>query len=494
MKRLRHLLPVCLLIYLSGGLLACNLFFFPDYDEIEYFPSGSYDLLPEGRFPTISFDFGVDRYSVEDIFSVSDFEGKLEGRYSWEKRNVSFLPDEGFIPGRRYSLVFSGKFLDDKGRTYTVSKTIVFFYAAEEGSVPAITEIIPAPGSTISGESQLSFRFSVPMDDTSVAEGLDITPSIAYQHSWQEDDTLLLIVPEDEWENLTLYHITIDEDLTDSRGVPYPAESQFSFFVDDDDDAPTILYVSVAENSWTAASPFAVLSEDLNDLRYHDAIRIGFSETMDQDSVEEGFSISPNCPGTTFWIADPSAEYPDRNALVFIPEQGYTMGQEYLLEIEEEVTDEHQIPMGIDVKKTFTPNIPLLELSAIEGVAPGNSFSLTSYSSNRAQSIGSSEPSPFDYTFRFRFSRPFAQVEEKAAVQEKISIAEIFSSSGSPSPAAYSWQDDYTLTATYTNFRSSSSGEHYYLMTIAGGSSGIVNSEGSFLSQSIEQLLVVPKP
>lgn len=477
-------------------LSGCGLFFFPDYNGIHYVPSETNAVLPEDEYPRISFDFAVDTYSVEQLFTLSDFKGKIDGRYDWSEKTLRFIPNEEFIPGRRYVFVFSGKFRDKKGRLYTVDKEIVFFYADREVSTPAILNITPSPDSTITGTTDIVVRFSLPMDPLSIREGFEIVPETEYDYRWEDSNQVLTITPDEMWNNLTLYHFTFNTELNSATEIPMTEKIEGLYYVENDTTAPTVLYTACAENDWSTTPPFPVLGTDLNYLMYTDAIRICFSETMDKASVEDAFSLDPSCAGSLFWIDNPSAEYPDRADLVFIPETGYEMDQSYLLKIDESACDVSQTQFGTTYRESFTPNIPVIELSSIEGSAAGDSFTLNNgdYSTVTAQSIHSSEPSPFKYTFSFTFSSVFSSDAEKAAVQDEISISEIFSSDGSPSPVLYAWPDNYTCVVTYENFTESSTAEHYYLIEVSGGSSGVRNNAGSYLPETIEQLLVVPIP
>jgi len=168
------------------------------------------------------------------------------------------------------------------------------------------------------------------------------------------------------------------------------------------------------------------------------------------------------------------------------------MGETYSLVITEAALSRNGIAMAADYSVEFTPAVPVLELEQLECLT-GAGFSLTSYSTVTPADLPSQPVSPYDISFRLSFSRPFAADQEKQAVQNSLSVFEVFSSGGSPRAGSFSWSNDLTLTVLFSGFNAAADEEHYYVMELKGGESGIRNREGSFLKETVKQLFRVAK-
>ncbi len=478
--------PVLLLAFLP---LRCGLFFLPDYDGIHLHPEDQYAVLADGEFVNIGFDFEPDRYSVEQIFTVRDARGAVAGRHLWEEDRVSFVPETGYQPGKRYSLVFRGKFRDGKGNPYQVDHEILFTIGGWEHRPPEFLGSSPPDGSVIGGIEPVVLEFSTAMNPLSFRDRVSVSPETGVGFEWNAERTMVTVRPEDRWRNLTLYGISLDENLESTDGSTIGESVRLSFFVESDTTAPQVDAAGPAEQRWLPLPAFPLRSGNLTDIRSRDAIRITFSEPMNPETVRTAFRLEPPLAGDLFWIDNPSEEHPLRQDLVFAPAEGYSPEISYVLTIGTGAEDRAGNGLFPPFTSRFVPAVPVLRLERIRGVS-GSPFVLgpDDYSTVIAQPLRGGPSSPFEYTFRFTFSEPFVTESAKLKVQEALRFTELLGDGGSPSAAFFHWNTDFELTASFGNFRAESGREHYYLLEIPGGRYGLVNDDGSRLSQSIRQL------
>jgi len=464
-------------------ICTCKLFFFPDTTGIETSPGTRGQVLAVNGEIYINFDFSVDRFSVEKIFSIESLSGRAGGSMTWEGDTMIFRPEPELIFGRRYILSCRGTVKDKEGNSYKLDIEVPFFYGSKDELPPEVVVVNPANGQKVTGLSPLVIIFSRQINTLTFKEGFDISPDTDYQADWNVDNTTVTITPEEMWDNLVLYRVSLDTAIRDTKGIPLLSEFETSFLVEDDNDLPSVVNSGPAQNNW-GPPPFVLLSNDLNELTYRDAIRITFSEPMDPEKTVAAFSITPAVTGETLM--------PDQETLVFIPESGYDMSTEYTLAVEKSAEDLYGNTIAADYIVCFSTalNIPVLEVSSIQAIKDTTITMIPSYDTANPQDLDDGGGlSDYNYEFVFSFSEAFAATDEKYLVQSNINISVEFGDVGSPHAVGFTWLTDTTLSVTFTGFNSAAGLEYYYLLEVKGGEKGIKTVSGSYLPESVRQLL-----
>ena len=416
----------------------------------------------------IQFPESVNAYSVEQICSVRNIKGSVDCRYLWEDKKVLRIePLADLIPGLEYTLQLKGLYDNTRGISRKADLIIPFYYTSDQYTPLEILKIIPARGEEIGSGTGIIVEFNREPDQALVMKNFSLSPDSEYDFSFS--GATLSIVPEEAWENLTQYTLKFSDEAVDPSW-------ESMFFVQDGHSIPQVTLMGAALKDYTTGYPFKSIDSDV--LAYEDALRISFSEEMDQQTVEDAFSLTPPLGGTLHW---------DGNyAMVYVPSEGWQMNTVYTVSLGQEASSLHGIKLETDWEENFQPQIPALNLDSLECVTSG--LTLTEYDTSLPEDLPTNPVSPYDITFRLTFSEPFSTDLEKQMAQNQISIYEIFSSDGNPRAASFSWVSDYTLTIMYAGFYASADRDHYYICEINSGTGGIRNDRGSYMESGVAQL------
>ena len=459
----------------SAVCLSCSLIDLDPDEVCTLNPSEDYQVLASDEDITLEFRDKPNRYTVEQIITISSADRKQDCHFLWQDDDRLIVnPVKELIPGIRYEISVDGYFESRNGRSLEADIRRPFYYLSEDYTPLKLLSMAPDEGGTISDGESLVLEFNRAPDEAALIKDLSLSPETAYTCSLNE--MTLTITPDEKWTNLTDYTLKLSSELHDAEAVPLDPEVERTFRVCTDTDPPEVTVCGAADNDRSAGFPYKSFEADL--LRYTDAVRISFSEDMDRDSVENAFSLTPNLSGDLYWDSD--------NSLIFVPETGWVMNTEYTLRIAKDAENPAGLGLEEDYESVFLPDIEPLDLESLECL--DNSLVLNSYSSSVPVDLPENGPSPYQLTFRFIFSRPFVTDREKQDVQNSISLYETFSSDGSPRQSQCTWGSSYALTIIYTGFNSAADREHYYLLEIKGSEEGIRNDEGSFIPETVKQL------
>jgi hypothetical protein len=472
-------------------ILACGLIDFPPSLGMSFFPDRENQVLAGSQEPSILFESPVDRGSVEAIFSVRDAAGAVSGCCRWEGQRVSFHAEPQLVPGRRYEACFSGSFQDAAGREHDAAHHLPFFYGSATEAAPWVVSTWPEHGAVVGPRSSLQVRFSEPVEPASIGRGLILRPDTARHTSWQEGGRELVIEPDDRWENHRLYSLRLGEEVTDTAGIPLCRPLQLTFLVQEDLLCPQVLSVLPAFNRPDLLFPEsgATLAEGPGS---RDALRIAFSEPMDQEATREAFTLSPPVPGSLCWV--------DALTLVFAPSSPYTVNVQYVLSFTGEAADlagnglAGFLPLGFAAAvEPLDVTVELVNDGALIG--PGE-FSTSSPRLIHLQDTGGS----YDYDLVLQFSlAAFDSDAEKLSALRAVELSALFPAAGvgNPEMLSCSWSGDSRLSLTFTGLTPSSvepglqkTRTVYYLLLVRGGPGGVATEEGSRLPEDVEQLLV----
>ena len=165
---------------------------------------------------TIRFSEKMNRPSVEAAFSLNDeFEGDLDGIFSWEENRMQFTPYYGFSPDREYRISLK----NDAEDRYGNSLDRDWFHLFSTGSdtvPPVLLSADPADLSALSGKRQeLNLSFSEAVNKESFRISFSISPDILIDQEWNDTGDSVTITPLEDYEEGEDYRITLSTDLED---------------------------------------------------------------------------------------------------------------------------------------------------------------------------------------------------------------------------------------------------------------------------------------
>ena len=251
-------------------------------------PLDNTSLVPQDKAVSIKFSMSMSKASTESAFSISPF---INGSsFSWNNvaDTLTWNHTELFKNDTIYSVMVHG----NATNSYGVDMRMDFAFSFRTWKPPFITSILPRPGAVnVTRDESVRLTFSVPMKKNTVATAFSISPSVgnvSYATDlWQKNITWSHT---DLFARNTTYHITLGPGCEAMDGTPMGSTFTFNFSTVD---PPKVLTLSPADGA-TKVRLDAVLS-------------VNFSSSMDKDSIETGFSITPPVAGVFVWYQGSSS-------------------------------------------------------------------------------------------------------------------------------------------------------------------------------------------
>lgn len=454
--------------------------------SIATYPEANGAILSSINTPLrVSFDSGVDRKEAEAAFSVSSAFGAAEGDIEWKGNGFSFVPVAGWLPGVRYRMTLKGSIRALDGREARPNRDL-FFFAVHSGAAPYLASFSPPDGASVGVSEEsgacLLLSFSRAMDTRKTETALNVQPSAEFAFSWNEDATVLRLVPKKPLSPCATYRWKLSADAADgaasSDGAPLAREASASFATDADSSPPSVSRTFAALQS---GSSWIDSGGSLSDLDAGQAVGIVFSEPMDADTLLSALSFSPSLPGR--------ADVIGTNTAVFIPDRIPEPESEITLIVSPEASDLSGLGMAEEYRERFVPAVPYLrmlsaETGTLEPVDPVDD-------SSSAVTIALPD-GVLSLTLRFSVSFDTAA---RISATERIGLSPFFPAVlSSPTLKSVSWIASDTVCLTWEGLeRSPSDRTNWYRLSLPGGRGGIACAEGLFMKEDLSIYLEANK-
>ncbi len=461
---------------------------FPDTSGINLYPESRNQVLYPGEAVSVSFDREVDRQSVEDIFLVEEATGRLAGSYRWESRRVFFVPEKPYVPGRRYSVTFSGTFEDDEGISYTVYRSTPFFFESAGDPPPAVVSVEPPGGSTLGLSDDIVVTFSRAVDPATLLRGITMNPAVDIDREVDPGDDRgrrVILRPRERWKSFTVYTLTVTEELEDGDGRALGSAFETTFLAQQDALAPTLLAAEATAKDPGTTPPFSGPGSEITASGYEllpkDVFRFTFSEAMDRGETEGALSFSPRVAGETFWPSD--------SVFVFVPDAPLRPGVTFTLILDATATGLSGIPLSNPLSVQLAAT---LEPLAVTVALVEDGISVAGSQEDSAIRIRPGLSPDFGYNIAVGFSAPFETDADKLALRQAIRLTTVLSNDFAPPfLLGYSWPTNRDLRLTYHNVvPSSDTQKNYLLLSLPGGTTGIASTAGNELEADLRVLLL----
>jgi len=426
----------------------------------------------------MEFSLPVLRTAVEDIFMVTVDSRSISGDFIWKDRRVIFKPLEQLLPGVRYVFTFSGT-VKTGGGIKTGIDIQIPFYSCNDEKAPILTSCSPIEGADAGINDSIELNFSAPMDLQTLQEGFGIDPHKEVVITLDDNGTIAAITPEDAWTPHTFYTWSLDMSVVTAHdGTPLPIDYEGTFITQADAKPPDFERFTPAFLSGSTYLDSSVLSKD-------DSLKFVFSEEVDITSFTTAFSISPVIRGY--------ADQVSPGTVIFIPAQEFTMDTEYFVIIGGEVTDTSGNNLREAVRFSFTPDIPIQEVTQIDFLGDGPTIVfLPERFGTDPDGADVIDIHDIDLTAMgtIYFSEPYEE-PYRTAVTSRITFHAFFprdvSRLTNPVLDNAVWTTDRQLTLFYSGFKKSPAANEtfYYLLTIPGGKSLSRNLAGSYLKEDV---------
>jgi hypothetical protein len=471
-QKLRSVMTV-LVVLIFVSVSGCG---FIDLRPIGYtsFPETAGTVLPSERSMVgIRFDTVMDTMETEKAFSISAGELQITGDLSWHGGDLFFVPLEGWQPGIRYMLNFTGTIFALDGRE-TRAELHVPFYAVSMAKLPYLVGFNPADGASTGINPDagvfLELRFSVPMNRLTTEDALVIDGVGDRECHWSDDDTVLIIVPKRSLLPWVVYRWTLGGKALSREGAPLAREASASFITDEDRLLPEVTEVSplarASVGTWWQRTGLPIEGG----LGPDQAIGIFFNKAMDESAIHS-IRFDPVLPGRYEWWTDRTS--------VFIPDKNPEPETVYTLTVASGAKDSSGLGMGKDYRLFFIADIPYLAVIALDS------------GGNRSGSVYKAPLIMPDGILRvsIRFSHDFsarAKADTVLALRLEPYFPGILSQ---PAFRSAYWMAD-TLFLEWEGARPGVYEQaHYYSLVLPGGRGGITDGGGSYLREDINFIL-----
>jgi hypothetical protein len=452
----------------AGSLLASCGFIALEGLRVVSFPSERNQVIGRGEMITLSFSIPPDRNDAERLATISTPNGIQGLDFAWEGDVLTLLPVPPLPTGERLVLGLSGSVSGADGREFAVALEIPFFVETDAPQ-PRLTSRSPADGAVAGTETALVLTFSEQMGADSFAEGFVLSPSTGHDTAWSADGKTATLTPQEKWETLTLYSWEVPATVRDARGVKLGVPYSGCFLVQADALPPRILLLRPAVPNGDGT--FTVIEQALDgNLRARDGIALSFSEDVSIEALRRAFRLDPSVRGHL--ARERAGEF------LFVPEEPYRMATVHHLVVSTDLEDLAGNRMAEELSSWFTPDIP-----------PQAVLSVTA---NGGPALSPGSPLPADVAlsvekeivFEVGFAQPFDEAS-KAAAPLLVRCEAIFPTSIlDPALKSAAWTSDTSLSIAFAGFSPSAGQElHYYRLSFPGGSTGIRNSDGSYLEE-----------
>jgi parallel beta-helix repeat protein len=336
---------------------------------------GSLDV-PLNFTITIEFNEPMDEISLEAALSATDgitIFGSEDGDFVWSQNTTTFKPNFAIRFDTQYTVVISAQAKDVMGN-YMTSSTIFRFHTLSDNIPPSVITHTPS-GENIAGSTQIAVTFSEPMNEAVSENTFFITPHANGTYLWE--DNTLIFTPYENLSFATEYYVTVSTELKDLFGNFLELPYTFSFTTESDIYAPFVV------SHFPSGTGIDIYSE----------IHLTFSETMDQNSFENAFTISPVVSGNFEWIG---------NILIFSPFE-MNGNTQYTVSVGIQATDIFGNPLSEPYQFSFTTEVDPYPPFVVE-VSP----------------TGSGIPTDSDITIRFNEAMDLSSLYRAIVIEPHI--------------------------------------------------------------------------
>lgn len=448
-------------------------------------PASSGAVLATAQTPVrVSFGTEVDRKEAEAAFSIASEIGSVDGDTTWDGASFSFLPIGGWKGGVQYRLKLTGSISCIDGREARPNIDLPFT-AVRSAGAPWVTFSSPTDGASVGTRAadgaMIVLRFSEAMDPQSVQDALSLEPASELDFVWSEGGKVLTASPQSALSPSMAYRWTLGTDAGAVDGAPLARKISGAFITDGDRVPPTVLSARPAVRS---GATWAETGGALEDLESGQAVRIEFSEPMNADTVRTAVRFEPTLSGFTDVISP--------TTIVFIPDKPPTSGVPYTFIVSADAADVAGLRLGADHREVFVPPVSPLSVGFIR--TGGGQTASPPYASETPPSGSGLEVALVapdnTLTLTIHFSDQF-DVTVRAAAVDLVTLTGFFpASTFDPDLRSVSWTSPYEVSLTWEGLtKSFPTAPCLYLLTLEGGSGGIVNDAGHFLAENVQLIL-----
>ncbi|TGL32553.1 hypothetical protein EHQ52_14805 [Leptospira koniambonensis] len=296
-------------------------------------PNGALEVSSSSRI-IIDFNKSMNTIITEGGVSVAANGGNTTFNPAWifDSRLILEFPS-GLTEGKRYEITLNRSGVKDSDGNFLPKNYNFHFYTEGGGHVPTISSSSPQPnGSVVTGwavNGNIIINFSEPMDEASTNSAVSLSGGAAlYVPVWNGNRTQLTLQLKSDLEVGTTYTLKIGTSAKSSAGIALASEYLVVFSTGSTFTRPDVLADVTVGTSWNSPlpSPLPAVNSPYHGVSKFDSFTFQFTETMDRQSVLDAIAFEPSISGVYSWIGP--------SLLKFTPNNSLTQGKTYRLKID----------------------------------------------------------------------------------------------------------------------------------------------------------------
>jgi Bacterial Ig-like domain len=288
---MKKMMLLATLVHLLISLWACSFI-----EEIIHnsIPKVTNCSLETDHF-LLKFSTAMNRNITEQAFKLSFEDSEVEGRFSWNDKNMQFYPHQEIIEKGLYILKIESSAEDEYGNSLIRAQSWEF-NTREDCTSPQIISVLPTDQSEISNVRQpVSYIFSESIDPMTFRDALDISPSLEYRIEWSEKDGAVQIHPLENFSEGEEYKFSVKTQLQDLAGNKLEQEHISHYKITSKDE---LILESLVLESSSAELEVNVINEYLEK---NDFLHGRFSRSPDSDESYGLVRIQPDVSFNIHW-------------------------------------------------------------------------------------------------------------------------------------------------------------------------------------------------
>ena len=287
----------------------------------------------------------MDQDATESAWQLLDPEGEpVPGSVTWpDDRTMVFEPDQDLEPNAAYTAVLGTGATSAQG--VALQEQVRFSVNTLESL--RVEQVFPADGSfDIEKSSVFTVVFNHPVVPLKMAEEqadlpdpITLEPSVQGYGEWV-NTSVYVFHPEEQLQSATTYTATIPAGLSDINETSLDEDYTWSFTTA----MPTISNLELVDLVYGPA-------DNYQDVPLEQVFAIHFNQSMDQESTEAAFSLSPQ-GGEPIDVTSEWNE--DSTTMTATPVEGLSLGTSYVLLLEDSAKDINGSPLAEGINWHFS--------------------------------------------------------------------------------------------------------------------------------------------
>lgn len=462
---------IIILILLTISLNCSHLGIDMESPEIEgHYPSHNQYNVPNNSIVWVSFNEPMDRVTVEKAFSIQS-DGEYSGYFQWiNDQRVQYVFTQPLTTGKRYTVNITKSAQDKTGNKLIADLLYSFYINQATLTKPNISQTFPLNLSEgMAKDINISITFNKSMNYQSVQNNFSTSPSINGTFSWNANYTVMQYLPVSDLDAVTRYYVTLNKECQDTEGNQMGSDHKFNFLTGDTYTQPSVIGTYTWGNMVYWTNYQQKLNKDIE-------IAVQFSKTMSHPDTESAFSLNPSVNGYFTWSTIPT------ETLIFHPTENLQINQTYQLLVSESAKDPDNHTLASPYELHFVINGSNSQFLQITDIRDNENNSLSFINDNTVQ-LNQTETNTF--TVYFNLTAP-NQIDVPVFENSHVNISR-HSGQGDDSKlgAVYSIRYNGDFTRAYIRLGDLST-NNFYLFTIDGSDSGILDKYGNYMENDVE--------